>query len=154
MPYEQAAIFAILGLSLVFFIWGHWRYDIVAFLALLMSVLAGVVPYGSAFDGFGHPATVTVAMVLIISRALSNSGAVDLIARHVTLTAKHLTLGIAALSGLGAGLSAMMNNVGALALLMPVAIRAAKKAKQSPADHNPETRSGRRRGAEGKLAVV
>ena len=133
MPYEQAAIFAILGLSLVFFIWGHWRYDIVAFLALLMSVLAGVVPYGSAFDGFGHPATVTVAMVLIISRALSNSGAVDLIARHVTLTAKHLTLGIAALSGLGAGLSAMMNNVGALALLMPVAIRAAKKAKQSPA---------------------
>jgi di/tricarboxylate transporter len=133
MPYEQAAIFTILAVSLVLFIWGRWRYDIVAFLALLMSVLAGVVPYGAAFDGLGHPATVTVAMVLIISRALSNSGAVDLISRHVTLNAKRLSFDVAALSGLGAGLSAIMNNVGALALLMPVAIRAANKAKQSPA---------------------
>ena len=133
MPYEQAAIFAILGLTLGFFIWGRWRYDIVAFLALLLSVLAGVVPYDAAFAGFGHPATVTVAMVLIISRALSNSGAVDLISRHVTLVGERLSLGIAALSGLGAALSAVMNNVGALALLMPVAIRAANKAKQSPA---------------------
>ncbi|MCH7554946.1 MAG: SLC13 family permease, partial [Proteobacteria bacterium] len=133
MPFEQAAIFAILGLTLGFFIWGRWRYDVVAFLALLLSVLAGVVPHDAAFDGFGHPATVTVAMVLIISRALSNSGAVDLIARHVTLAGERLSLGIAALSGLGAALSAVMNNVGALALLMPVAIRAANKAKQSPA---------------------
>ena len=68
MRYEQAAIFAILGIAMVFFIWGRWRYDIVAFLALLLAVLAGVVPYGSAFSGLGHPATVTVAMVLIISR--------------------------------------------------------------------------------------
>jgi len=133
MPYEQAAIFAILGLTLGFFIWGRWRYDVVAFLALLLSVLAGVVPHDAAFTGFGHPATVTVAMVLIISRALSNSGAVDLISRHVTLVGERLSLGIAALSGLGAALSAVMNNVGALALLMPVAIRAANKAKQSPA---------------------
>jgi di/tricarboxylate transporter len=133
MPYEQAAIFAILGLTLGLFIWGRWRYDIVAFLALLLSVVAGVVPYDGAFAGFGHPATVTVAMVLIISRALSNSGAVDLISRHVTLAGDRLSLGIAALSGLGAALSAVMNNVGALALLMPVAIRAANKAKQSPA---------------------
>ena len=133
MPYEQAAIFAILGLTLGFFIWGRWRYDVVAFLALLLSVLAGVVPHDAAFTGFGHPATVTVAMVLIISRALSNSGAVDLISRHVTLAGDRLSLGIAALSGLGAALSAVMNNVGALALLMPVAIRAANKAKQSPA---------------------
>ena len=133
MPYEQAAIFSIIGVALVFFIWGRWRYDVIAFFALLLSVLAGVVPYDSAFDGFGHPATVTVALVLIISRALSNSGAVDLISRHVSLTAERLSLGIAALSGLGAGLSSVMNNVGALALLMPVAIRAANKAKQSPA---------------------
>ena len=133
MTFEQAAIFAILGISLVLFIWGRWRYDIVAFFALLLSVLVGVVPYDTAFDGLGHPATVTVAMVLIISRALSNSGAVDMIAGRVTLAAERLTLDIATLSGLGAALSAIMNNVGALALLMPVAIRAAKKAKQSPA---------------------
>jgi di/tricarboxylate transporter len=92
-----------------------------------------VVPFADAFRGFGHPATVTVAMVLVMSRALSNSGAVHLIARHVKLGSKRLSLHIGALSGLGAGLSAVMNNVGALALLMPVALQAVGKAKQSPA---------------------
>ncbi len=133
MTYEQAAVFAVLAGVLVLFIWGRWRYDVVALVALLASVVAGVVPYCEAFSGLGHPATVTVAMVLIISRALSNSGAVDLISSHVTLAAKRLSLHIAALAGLGAALSAIMNNVGALALLMPVAMKAANKAKQSPA---------------------
>ena len=54
----NSTIFAILGIALVFFIWGRWRYDVVAFMALLMSVLVGVVPYDKAFDGLGHPATV------------------------------------------------------------------------------------------------
>ena len=133
MTTDQATIFAILVAVFVLFVWGRWRYDIVAFLALLAAVVGGVVPFSDAFRGFGHPATVTVAMVLVMSRALSNSGAVDLIARHVTLSAKRLSIHIGALSGLGAGLSAVMNNVGALSLLMPVAIQAAAKAKQSRA---------------------
>ncbi len=133
MTYEQAAIFAILAGVLALFVWGRLRYDVVALSALLAAVVAGVVPYAGAFSGFGHPATVTVAMVLIISRALSNSGAIDLIARHVTLEGKRLSLRVGALSGVGAGLSTIMNNVGALALLMPVAMQAAQKAKKSPA---------------------
>ncbi len=133
MSTDQAAIFAILAGVFVLFVWGRWRHDIVAFLALLAAVGAGVVPFAEAFRGFGHPATVTVAMVLVMSRALSNSGAVDLIARHVTLGAKRLSLHIGALSSLGASLSAVMNNVGALALLMPVALQAVAKARQSPA---------------------
>ena len=133
MSTDQATIFAILVALFVLFVWGRWRYDIVAFLALLAAVVAGVVPFAGAFRGFGHPATVTVALVLVMSRALMNSGAVDLIARHVRLSAKRLSLHIGALSSLGASLSAVMNNVGALALLMPVAIQAAAKAKQSPA---------------------
>ena len=122
MSTDQAAIFAILAGVFVLFVWGRWRYDIVAFLALLAAVVAGVVPPAGAFRGFGHPATVTVALVLVMSRALSNSGAIEAIARHVTLGAKRLSFHIGALSGLGAGLSAVMNNVGALALLMPVAM--------------------------------
>ena len=133
MSTDQATIFAILVALFVLFVWGRWRYDIVAFLALLAAVVAGVVPFAGAFRGFGHPATVTVALVLVMSRALMNSGAVDLIARHVRLSAKRLSLHIGALSSLGASLSAVMNNVGALALLMPVVIQAAAKAKQSPA---------------------
>ena len=133
MTYEQAVIFSILVGVMALFIWGRWRHDIVAVIALIAAVLLGVVPYGEAFLGLGHPATVTVAMVLIISRALSNSGAIDLIARHVTLSGKRLSLHLGALSSLGAGLSTVMNNVGALTLLMPVVIEAAQKAKQSPA---------------------
>ena len=133
MSTDQATIFAILVALFVLFVWGRWRYDIVAFLALLTAVVAGVVPFAGAFRGFGHPATVTVALVLVMSRALTNSGAVEAIARHVRLSAKRLSLHIGALSSLGASLSAVMNNVGALALLMPVAMQAAAKAKQSPA---------------------
>ena len=81
MSTDQAPIFAILVALFVLFVWGRWRYDVVAFLALLAAVVAGVVPFAGAFRGFGHPATVTVALVLVMSRALSNSGAVDLIAQ-------------------------------------------------------------------------
>ncbi len=113
-------------------IWGRWRYDLVAFAALLIAVVAGVVPTGEAFSGFGHPATVVIAMVLIVSRGLSNTGAVDLLARTVMSAAKSLTSHIMLMSGLASALSALMNNVGALALLMPVDLQAAKKAKRSP----------------------
>ncbi len=131
MTTDQATIFAILAVVMALLIWGRWRYDVVAFAALLVAVVAGVVPGEQAFSGFGHPATVVIAMVLIISRGLSNSGAVDFIARSVTGAAKSLMAHILVMSGLGSALSAVMNNVGALALLMPVDIQAAKKAKRS-----------------------
>ena len=115
---------------LVFFIWGRWRHDVVAFTALLIAVLAGTVTPGDAFSGFGHPATVTVAMVLIISRGLSNSGAVHLMVKHLIPPVKGTVTHVGLLAGVGGGLSAMMNNVGALALLMPAAIRSAAKAER------------------------
>ena len=133
MTAAQATIFGLLAGVLVLFIWGRWRYDIIALAALLVAVVSGLVPAGEAFLGFGHPATVTVAMVLIMSRALSNAGVIDMISRHVNLAAERVSLQIGTLSGLGAAMSMVMNNVGALALLMPVAMQAARKAKQSPA---------------------
>ena len=123
MTTAQISIFAILGLSLVFFMWGRWRYDVVAFTALIVAVLAGVVPTDSAFAGFGHPAVITVAAVLVISRALQVSDVISIIADAVVRIAKGQGSQMTALSGLGAVLSAFMNNVGALALLMPLALR-------------------------------
>ena len=132
MTFDQTAIFAILGLALVGFVWGRWRYDIVAFVALMAAALIGIVPASEAFLGFSHPATITVVSVLILSRALSNSGAVDLIADRIRpMTASPFTH-IGTLVGIGAPLSAVMNNVGALSLLMPVAVQTAIKAKRSP----------------------
>ena len=127
MTTDQVIIFAILGLSLVFFIWGRWRYDVVAFTALIATVFAGIVPADAAFSGFGHPAVITVAAVLVISRALQVSGVISLFADAVVRFAKGQWTHMVALSGVGALLSAFMNNVGALALLMPLSLRLADK---------------------------
>ncbi|MEE8287827.1 MAG: SLC13 family permease, partial [Nitrosomonadaceae bacterium] len=77
MTTDQIIVFAVLFLVLVLFIMGRWRYDVVALLALLAVAVTGIVPGGQAFVGFGHPAVVTVAAVLVVSRGLQNSGVVD-----------------------------------------------------------------------------
>ncbi len=78
---ERTIVFAVLAATLVLFVTGRWRYDVVALLALLAVTIAGIVPAADAFTGFGHPAVVTVAAILVVSRGLQNSGVVDLIAR-------------------------------------------------------------------------
>jgi len=133
MTTEQMILFALLAGVFIFLIWGRWRYDLVAFLALIIALIVGIVPSDQAFSGFGHPATVIVALVLIISRGLSNSGAIELIARYLVDSTRSLSAHISVMAALAAGLSALMNNVGALALLMPVDMQAAEKAKRSPA---------------------
>ena len=114
-------------------LWGKIRYDIVAFAALLFGILIGVIPYAVGFSGFSHPATIIIALVLVVSRGLANSGAVELIGRLLSQQTKRVTLHIGLMSTLGAALSAVMNNVAALALLMPVDSEAARKAARSPA---------------------
>ena len=98
----------------------------------MVAVMAGAVPSGVAFSGFGHPATVIVALVLIVSRGLSNSGAVELLARYVVSSTRPLVVHIGLMSGVGAVLSAVMNNVAALALLMPIDSEAATRAQRGP----------------------
>ena len=68
-----------------FLLWGKIRYDIVAFAALIIGVIFGLIPKEQAFSGFGHPATVIIALVLVVSRGLSNSGAVELIGKYLFL---------------------------------------------------------------------
>ncbi len=131
MTYEQIASVAILGLAFALFAWGRLRYDMVALLALVVGVVAGVVPGGEAFRGFGHPAVVTVAAVLVLSRGLTESGATAMVATALQPLFRRQSTHIAGLSGVAAALSGFMNNVGALALLMPVALRSAADAKRS-----------------------
>jgi len=129
---DQAMLFGLLVFVFVFLIWGRWRYDLVAFVALLIALLTGLVPKELAFSGFGHPATIIIALVLVVSRGLSNSGAIELVARYVVDGSRKLATHITIMSGFAAALSAIMNNVAALALLMPVDMQAAKKAGRSP----------------------
>jgi len=133
MTPDQIILFSLLIFLFVFLIWGRWRYDLVAFVALLAALLTGVVPTQQAFSGFGHPATIIIALVLIISRGLSNSGVIELLARFIVDASRKLAAHIGIMAALSAVLSAFMNNVAALALLMPLDIQAGSKAKRSPA---------------------
>lgn len=133
MSQEQITVFAVLGVTLVLFGWGRWRYDIVAVIALIILVGAGLVAPSEAFVGFGHPAVITVAAVLVISHALRNSGVVDLIANLLMPLTQHQLVHIAALTAVVTVASAFMNNVGALALLLPVALATAAEHNRSPA---------------------
>ncbi|MGM0668611.1 MAG: SLC13 family permease, partial [Gemmatimonadota bacterium] len=132
MTLDQVVVFAILAATLVLFIWERWRYDIVALGALLAVYLAGLVPAGEVFLGFGHPAVITVAAVLVISRGLMNAGVVDALARQLDRVGSNLTAQVATLTGVVVLSSAFMNNVGALALLMPVAIWMSRDSGRSP----------------------
>ena len=133
MNLEVTLLFALMIGVLGMLIWGRWRYDIVAFAALVIAVIAGLVPSDQAFSGFGHPATIVIALVLVLSRALSNAGVVDLVVHYMVDKSRRLGAHIAVMASLSASLSTLMNNVAALALLMPVDIEAARKAKRTAA---------------------
>ena len=129
---NEAIVFGVLIAALVLFVVGKWRYDIVAVLALLVLTIVGIVPPAEAYHGFGHPAVITVAAVLVLSRALYDSGVVDVIAGWYSRIPQYLTVRIAALSSITAFLSGFMNNVGAVSLLLPVAVRVSRRSEQPP----------------------
>jgi di/tricarboxylate transporter len=142
MNIDQIAITIILMITFGLFIYGKWRYDIVSMTALFILIVADkslggeestlILNYNQIFLGFGHPAVITVGAVLIISRALRNSGVVDLITRRIKPFTKVKTIHISSLSGIIALLSGFMNNVGALALMLPVTLKTAWENDRSP----------------------
>ena len=132
MTTDQIILFSLFGAVFVFLLWGRFRYDLVAFSALMIGVVTGVIPTKHAFDGFGHPATLVVALVLIVSAGLVRSGAVFLITRTLVDPGRSLGAHIAIMGAIGGVLSGFMNNVAALALLMPVDIQTARKAGRAP----------------------
>ena len=132
MTQDQIILFSLFGAVFGLLLWGRFRYDIVAFSALMLGVVLGVVPSSEAFSGFGHPATLVVALVLVVSAGLVRSGAVLLITRTLVDASRSLGAHITLMGAVGGILSAFMNNVAALALLMPVDIQTARKAGRSP----------------------
>lgn len=131
---EQLYTFLIMACTLAMFAWGRFRYDIVAMGSLLACVLAGVIDDpDQALSAFGHPAVITVAAVLIISRGLRNSGVVDLIARKINPLTYTAATHVGTLTSVVTLCSAFMNNVGALALMLPVTLKTAFKRNRSVA---------------------
>ena len=129
---DQLIVFSTLILALGLFAWGKLRHDFVALITLFILITAGIVSPDEAFTGFGHPAVITVAAVLIIGKALEYSGLVDVLGKWVMKIGKKQIQQIMVISVLVAVASAFMNNVGAVAVMMPVALHMAKKSGHSP----------------------
>lgn len=132
MLHDQWIVFGVLTVTLGLFVWNRLRFDIVAMLALLAVAVAGLVPIDQLFSGFGHPAVITVAAVLVISQGLVNGGVVDAVVRLLGKVGHNAVLQVITLTAVVALCSAFINNVGALALLMPVAIWMSRKSGRSP----------------------
>ena len=132
MTADQIILFSLLVVVFALLIWGRLRYDVVAFGALIVAYVGGVVPKEEVFSGFGHPATVIIALVLIVSRGLFRSGAIELLARHLVDASRGLRATSPSWRPVAAALSAVMNNVAALALLMPVDMQAAAQGQAQP----------------------
>ena len=142
---DQVAVALILLATFFLFARNKWRHDVVAVLSLAMLVTTdllielfsngaskGVKDPESLLSGFGHPAVLTVAAVLVISRALRNAGVVDLLARRILPLTKGEVGHVFSLSGVVMSCSAFMNNVGALALMLPVTLRTAAERNRPP----------------------
>jgi di/tricarboxylate transporter len=127
MTLQQSLAFAIVGGMMVLFVWGRLRYDMVALLTLLTAIAAGIVPYDKAFSGFSDDIVIIVASALLVSAAVARSGVIERMLRrygsHLTRTGTQ----VIALSGSVAVLSAFVKNIGALAMLMPVAFQLARR---------------------------
>ena len=131
MPTDQNLILGIFAALFVLLVWGRIRYDLVAFGALILASVLGLVQKEDVFSGFGHSAVAIIALVLIISRGLVGSGAIEILAMRLLDSDRPLPLHIAVMAIVGAGLSAVINNVAALAILMPLDVDTAAKAKRA-----------------------
>ena len=133
MTADQITLFVIFAIVMVLMLWGKWRYDIVAFAGLIAGVLTGIVPAAQAFSGFANPATMTVALILVVTAGLQRAGVVAMLTRLLSGAKRSVPLHVAIMGGVGAFISGFMNNVAALAILMPIDIQTARKAGRSPA---------------------
>ena len=132
MTVQQILAFSVIGGTMALFVWGRLRYDLVAGIALLVAVLIGVVPTDKAFSGFSDEIVVIVAGALIVSAAVARSGIIELalqpIAPHITSTRTQMLILVGAVTLL----SAFVKNIGALAMMIPIALQMAKRSNRSP----------------------
>ena len=132
MTLPQLLSFAVVGLMMVAFVWGRLRYDLGAALALLIAVLVGVVPPEKAFSGLSDDIVIIVGSALVVSAAVSRSGIMDIALARVApnVTAPRVQLLI--LVTVVAVLSAFVKNIGALAIMIPIAFQMARRSGVSP----------------------
>lgn len=132
MTLQQALAFGLIAGTIAFFVWGRLPYDLVALAALLVGILIGIVPPERAFEGFANEIVIIIAAALVVSEAIARSGAVESAMRPVLPRLKTVQSQVAAMAGAVLLLSMVTKNVGALAILMPVALQLARRTGTPP----------------------
>src|SRR6476661_4574133 len=132
MTLPQGLTFLIVGAMMALFVWGRIRYDVVALLALVASVFVGIVPAKDAFNGFSDDVVIIVASALVVSAAIARSGVTELAIRPLAPYLKSTQSQVFVLVFAVILFSTFIKNVGALAILMPVALQFAKRSGTSP----------------------
>ena len=129
---DQFIILGLLTLMVILFIWGKWRYDAISLGILSIFVLLGYVQPEKAFSGFSHPAVITVALVLLISKGLEKSGFISIVGRKLQTYATSETQFMISITFFAAILSSFMNNIGAMAMLLPITLGICQKMNWNP----------------------
>lgn len=130
MTTQHLLVFAILAGTVGLFVWDRLRYDLVALLALLVSIAVGIVSPADAFRGFSDDIVIIVGSALVVSAAVARAGIAEVVMRHAAPWLTTTTIQVAVLAFLVAIMSAFMKNIGALAIMMPIAFQIAKRSGQ------------------------
>ena len=123
MTVQQGLAFGLVGLTVAAFIWGRFRYDLVAAVALAAGLAIGVIPAKEAFSGFANDVTVIIACALVVSAAFARSGIVEMALKGILPHLKTEQTQVPVLTTATTMLSMVTKNVGALAIMMPVAMQ-------------------------------
>lgn len=132
MTHQQALAFGVVIVTIGMFVWGRFRYDVIALAALLASVLLGLTPARKAFDGFSNDVVVIIACALVVSAGFARSGVIEAILRPITPRLKTAASQVPVFVVATAALSMATKNVGALAILMPIALQTARRTDTPP----------------------
>jgi di/tricarboxylate transporter len=132
LTHQQALAFGLIVVTIGFFIWGRFRYDLVSLAALGASVALGLTPARQAFDGFSNDVVVIIACALVVSAGFARSGLIETLLRPITPRLKSAATQVPVFAAGTAVLSMATKNVGALAILMPIALQTARRTGQRP----------------------
>ena len=132
MTFPTIAAFSVIIGMMGLFAWGRWRYDQVALVALLVSIALGIVPADKAFSGFSDDIVIIVASALLVSAAVARSGVIERVVRSLSAHLRTIQQQVVALVGAVTLLSGFVKNIGALAMLMPIAFQLSRRTGTSP----------------------
>lgn len=132
MQINQVLSFAIIALTMAAFVWGRFRYDLVACGALIATLATGVVPYDAAFSGFSDDIVIIVGSALLVSAGVARSGIMELAIQRYAPNVTGIRAQLVLLVAVVTVLSAFVKNIGALAIMIPIAFQFARKSNTSP----------------------